>query len=89
MGALEAPQDRHGQEHRTGTSRAEQTKEAMAVQGAQEAMAVQGAQETMAVQGAQEAVAGGPRGLGLGPWPYHQNPFTPQKKFPGEVRGYQ
>ncbi len=25
MGALEAPQDRHGQEHRTGTSRAEQT----------------------------------------------------------------
>ncbi len=39
MGALEAPQDRHGQEHRTGTSRAEQTKEAMAVQGAQEAMA--------------------------------------------------
>ncbi len=25
MGALEAPQDKHGQEHRTGTSRAEQT----------------------------------------------------------------
>ncbi len=25
VGALEAPQDRHGQEHRTGTSRAEQT----------------------------------------------------------------
>ncbi len=25
MGALEAPQDRHGQEHRMGTSRAEQT----------------------------------------------------------------
>ncbi len=39
MGALEAPQDRHGQEHRTGTSRAEQTMETMAVQGAQEAMA--------------------------------------------------
>ncbi len=48
MGALEAPQDRHGQEHRTGTSRAEQTKEAMAELGAQEAMAVQGAQEAMA-----------------------------------------
>ncbi len=56
MGALEPPQDRHGQEHRVGTSRAEQTKEAMAVQGAQEAMAVQGAQEAMAVQGAQEAM---------------------------------
>ncbi len=39
MGALEAPQDKHGQEHRTGTSRAEQTTETMAVQGAQEAMA--------------------------------------------------
>ncbi len=25
MGALEAPQDKHGQEHRTGTSRAKQT----------------------------------------------------------------
>ncbi len=25
MGALEAPQDKHGQEHRTGTSREEQT----------------------------------------------------------------
>ncbi len=25
MGALEAPQDKHGQEHRTGTSRVEQT----------------------------------------------------------------
>ncbi len=57
MGALEAPQDRHGQDHRTGTSRAEQMTEAMAVQGAQEAMAVQGAQEAMAVQGAQEAMA--------------------------------
>ncbi len=56
-GALEAPQDRHGQEHRTGTSRAEQTTEAMAELGALEAMAVQGALEAMAVQGAQEAMA--------------------------------
>ncbi len=39
MGALEAPQDKHGQEHRTGTSRAEQTTEAMAELGALEAMA--------------------------------------------------
>ncbi len=39
MVALEAPQDKHGQEHRTGTSRAEQTTEAMAELGAQEAMA--------------------------------------------------
>ncbi len=30
MGDLEAPQDRHGRDHRTGTSRAEQITEAMA-----------------------------------------------------------
>ncbi len=57
MGALEAPQDKHGQEHRTGTSRAEQTMETMAELGALEAMVELGALETMAVQGAQEAMA--------------------------------
>ncbi len=51
-----------------------------------------GAQEAMAVQGAQEARAGG---LSW-PWPrpsarpLQPEPFYPsQKKFPGEVRGYQ
>ncbi len=39
MGALEASQDKHRQEHRTGTSRAEQTTETMAELGALEAMA--------------------------------------------------
>ncbi len=39
VGALEAPQDRHGQDHRTGISRAEQITEAMAELGALEAMA--------------------------------------------------
>ncbi len=78
MGALEATQDRHGQEHRTATSRVEQTKEAMAELGALEAMTV---------QGAQEAMAGGPCGHGLGP--LQPEPFLPPKKFPGEVRGYQ
>ncbi len=67
MGALEAPQDRHRQEHRTGTSRAEQTTEPMAELGALEAMAELGALEAMAVQGAQEAMAGGPCGRVLGP----------------------
>ncbi len=74
MGALEAPQDKHGQEHRTGTSRAEQMTEAMAELGAQEAM------------------AGRLRGLGLGPLgpaPTAGTLSTPQKNFPGEVRGYQ
>ncbi len=88
MGALEAPQNKHGQEHRTGTSRAEQTTEAMAELGALEAMAVQGAQVAMAELGALEAMADG---LGpLGPAPTAGTPFTPpQKKFPGELRGYQ
>ncbi len=57
MGALEAPQDKHGQEHRTGTSRAEQMTEAMAELGALEAMAEQGALEAMAELGALEAMA--------------------------------
>ncbi len=93
MGALEAPQDKHGQEHRTGTSRAEQTTEvmaelgaleAMAELGALEAMAVQGAQEAMAELGAQEAMAGGhswpcPRPSAR---PLQPEPFYPPKKFP-------
>ncbi len=44
------------------------------------------------MQGAQEAMAGGPcgRGLGpLGPAPTAGTLLPPQKKFPGEVRGYQ
>ncbi len=92
MVALEAPQNRHGQDHRTGTSRAEQMTEAMAelgaleamaVQGAQEAMAVQGAQEAMVVQGAQEAMVDGLSSTPAGTL------LSPKKKFPGEVRGYQ
>ncbi len=68
-------QDKHGQEHSTGTSRAEQTTEAMAELGAQEAMAVQGAQEAMA-------------GGHSWPWPppsartLQPEPFYPPKKFP-------
>ncbi len=74
MGALEAPQDRHGQDHRTGTSRAEQMTEAMAELGALAAMAEQGAQEAMA------------GGLSW-PWPrpsampLQPEPFYPQKKI--------
>ncbi len=67
MVALEAPRDSYRQDHRTGTSRAEQMTEAMAELGALEAMVVQGALEAMAVQGAQEAMAGGACGRGLGP----------------------
>ncbi len=99
MGALEAPQDKHGQEHRTGPpERNRQTGtmaelgalEAMAVQGAQVAMAELGALEAMAELGALEAMADGLRG----PWPrsprpgpYSRNPFYPQKKFPWGSQG--
>ncbi len=84
MGALKAPQDKHGQEHRTGTSRVEQTTEAMAELGALEAMAALGALEAMAVQGAQEAMAvQGAREamhdrLSSGPWPRSPWPGPPQ-----------
>ncbi len=81
MGALEAPQNRHGQDHRTGTSRAEQMTEAMAELGALEAMAELG------------ALADRLQGLGLGPLVPAPTAGTlttpPQKKIPGEVRGYQ
>ncbi len=66
--------------------------EAMAVQGAPEAMVELGALEAMAELGAQEAMADGLRGLGLGPLGPAPKPeliLPPQKKFPGEVRGYQ
>ncbi len=103
MGALEAPQDRHGQEHRTETSRAERNRqteakaepgalEAMAEPGALKAMAEPGALKAMAEPGAQEAMAGGSRGRGLVPWPGHssRNPSNPpQKKFHGAARGNQ
>ncbi len=59
MGALEAPQDKHGQEHRTGTSRAEQTDK-----GGHGGAGSSGGHGEL---GAQEAMAGGPCGRGLGP----------------------
>ncbi len=74
VGALEAPQDKHGQEHRMGTSRAEQTTEAMAELGAQEAMA-----------GHLRGLGLGP----LGPAPTARTLSTPKKNFPGVFRGYQ
>ncbi len=74
VGALEAPQDRHGQDHRMGTSRAEQITEAMAVQGALEAMA--GGLSWPWPQSLGQATPAGTL-------------LPPKKKFPGEVRGYQ
>ncbi len=99
MGALEAPQEKHRQEHRTWTSRAEQTTEAMAELGALEAMAelgdleamaVQGAQKAMAELGAQEVMADHLRGLGLGPLgpaPTAGTLTTPKKISLGKLGG--
>ncbi len=72
MGTLEAPQDKHGQEHRTGTSRAEQTTEAMAVLGALEAMA----------DGLR-----GPWPRSSRPGPYSRNSYTPPKISLGKLGG--
>ncbi len=93
MGALEAPQDRHGQEHRTGTSRAEQTDK-----GGHGRAGSSGGHGVARGSGGHGS-AGSSEGHGrwsLWPWPrspwpgpYSRNPFTPpQKKIPGEVRGY-
>ncbi len=59
MGALEAPQDRHRQERRTGPPEQNRQTGTMAELGAQEAMAVQGAQVAMAGLGALEAMESG------------------------------
>ncbi len=74
-GALEAPQDKHGQEHRTGTSRAETDR--------------QWPWRSWELWRPWQMVFGG-LGVGpLGPAPTAGTPSTPQKNFPGEVRGYQ
>ncbi len=78
MGALEAPQDRHGQEHRTGTSRAEQTDK--------------GGHGGAGSSGGHGRWSLWPWPRSPRPGPYSRNPFTPPpppQNFPGEVRGYQ
>ncbi len=75
MGTLEAPQDKHGQEHRTGTSRAEQMTEAMAELGALEAWRCRELRRPWQVV--------------FGARPPQPEPFLPPQNFPGEVRGYQ
>ncbi len=83
MGALEAPQDKHGQEHRTGTSRAEQTDRDHGGAGSSGGHGGAGS-------------SGGHGRWSSGPWPrsprpgsYSRNSYYPPKNFPGEVRGYQ
>ncbi len=102
MGALEAPQDKHGQEHRTGTSRAEQTDK-----GGHGGAGSSGGHGGAGSSGG-HGVARGSGGHGSagssgghGRWvlvavasvpsarPLQSEPFYPQKNFPGEVRGYQ
>ncbi len=81
MGALEAPQDRHGQEHSTGTSRAEQTDK-----GGHGGAGSSGGHGVARGSG-DHGSAGSSGGHGrwsLWPWPrsprpgpYSQNPFNP------------
>ncbi len=93
MGALEAPQDKHGQEHRTGTSRAEQTDKGG--HGRAGSSGGHGGAGSSGGHGVARG-SGGHGRLSLWLWPrsprpgpYNRNPFTPQKNFPAEVRGYQ
>ncbi len=100
MGALEAPQDKHGQEHRTGTSRAEQTDRGHG--GAGSSGSHGGCRELRwPWQGWElwrpwrswelwrpwQMVFGALASVPLGPAPTAGTHTTPQKKFPGEVRG--
>ncbi len=90
MGALEAPQDKHGQEHRTGTSRAEQTDRDHG--GAGSSGGHGGAGSSGGHGGA--GSSGGHGRWSSGPWPrsprpgpYSRNPFYPPKKFPWGSQG--
>ncbi len=102
MGALEAPQDKHGQEHRTGTSRAEQTDKGghggAGSSGGHGGAGSSGGHGVARGSGGHGSAgsSGGHSRWSLWPWPrsprpgpYSRNPVTPPKKFPGEVRGYQ
>ncbi len=101
MGALEAPQDRHGQEHRTGTSRAEQTDKGghggAGSSGGHGGAGSSGGHGVARGSGGHGSVgsSGGHGRWSLWPWPqspqpgpYSRDPSTLQKNFPGEVRGY-
>ncbi len=91
MGALEAPQDKHGQEHRTGTSRAEQTDKG----GHGGAGSSGGHGVARGSGGHGSAGSSGSHGRwSLWPWPrsprpgpYSRNPFTPQKISLGKLGG--
>ncbi len=83
MGALEAPQDKHGQEHRTGTSRAEQTDK-----GGHGGAGSSGGHGVARGSGGHGSAgsSGGHGRWSLWPWPrsprpgpYNRNPFTPPK----------
>ncbi len=109
MGALEAPQDKHGQEHRTGTSRVEQTDRDHGGAGSSGSHGGAGSSGGHGGAGSSgghggAGSSGGHGGVGSsgghGRWsslasvpsarPLQPEPLLPpQKKFPGEVRGYQ
>ncbi len=94
MGALEAPQDRHGQEHRTGTSRAEQTDKGghgrAGSSGGHGGAGSSGGHGVARSSGGHGSAgsSGGHGRWSLWPWPrsprpgpYSRNPFTPPKKI--------
>ncbi len=101
MGALEAPQDKHGQEHRTGTSRAEQTDRDHGGAGSSGSHGGAGSSGGHGGAGSSGGHGGAGSSGGHGrwssgalasvpsAWPLQPEPLLPPQNFPGEVRGYQ
>ncbi len=100
MGALEAPQDKHGQEHRTGTSRAEQTDKGghggAGSSGGHGGAGSSGGHGVARGSGGHGSAgsSGGHGRWSLWPWPrsprpgpYNRNPFTPPKISLGKLGG--
>ncbi len=86
MGTLEAPQDRHGQDHRTGTSRAEQITEAGSSGGHGGAGSSEGHGRCKELRRPWQVVFHG-RGLVPRPGNSSRNPSTPKKISLGKLWG--
>ncbi len=98
MGTLETPQDKYGQEHRTGTSRAEQTDRDHGGAGSSGSHGGAGSSGGHGGAGSSGGHGGAGSSGGHGRWssgalasvpsaPTAGTPFTPQKKIPWGSQG--
>ncbi len=101
MGALKAPQDKYGQEHRTGTSRVEQTDRdhggagssgshgGAGSSGGHGGAGSSGGHGGAGSSGGHGRWSSGPLASVPSAWPLQPELLLPPQNFPGEVRGYQ